>query len=135
MYAALRARRARSRRYAWVAAAGVLTGLATLTHVNGAVIVLPLIAAVWTRPAALSPRALAAPALLVLAAALLTIAPWTIRNAVELHRFIPVTDETGITLRRNLQPRPPPPYPPVPYKWRLFYAIPGERSLIRQPSA
>jgi hypothetical protein len=61
------------------------------------------------------------------------ILPWTIRNAVVMHSFIPVSDETGITLvgtynvRSALDPQ-------VPYKWRIFYGIPGERSLIRQES-
>ena len=40
VYAGLRVRRARSARtpYAWIAGAGVLTGLATLTHENAIVI-------------------------------------------------------------------------------------------------
>jgi 4-amino-4-deoxy-L-arabinose transferase-like glycosyltransferase len=130
VYAALRARRNASRRYGWVAATGLLTGLATLTHENAAVIVLPLIAAVWTVRPRRSLRALAAPALLV-AAALVTIAPWTIRNAVELHRFIPVSDETGITLVGTYNGASAA-YHPLPYKWRLYYGIPGERPLIRQ---
>jgi 4-amino-4-deoxy-L-arabinose transferase-like glycosyltransferase len=129
VYAALRAGRRASRTYLWASAAGLLTGLATLTHENGAVIALPLIAAVWTVRPRLSPRALVAPVLLVLAAVVM-IAPWTIRNAVELHRFIPVSDETGITLVGTYN-RASAAYQPVPYKWRLFYGIPGERSLIR----
>jgi 4-amino-4-deoxy-L-arabinose transferase-like glycosyltransferase len=130
VYAALRARRSASRRYAWVAAAGLFTGLATLTHENGAVIVLPLIAAVWGVGPGRSVRALAGPALL-LAVAVATISPWTIRNAVELHRFIPVSDETGITLVGTYN-RASASYRAVPYKWRLYYGIPGERPLIRQ---
>jgi hypothetical protein len=134
VYCGLRVRRARGRAsaYGWVAGAGVLTGLATLTHENAILIVLPLIAAAWRGRPRWTIRALAAPALLIAAAAL-TIAPWTIRNAVVMHRFIPVSDETGITLvgtynaasAANTQ---------VPYKWRIFYAIPGERALIRQTS-
>ena len=132
VYAALRARRSASapRRYGWVAGAGVLTGLATLTHENAALLVLPLLAAVCTARPRLSLRAVAAPALL-LATAILTIAPWTIRNAVELHRFIPVTDENGVTLVGTYN-RASAAYKPVPYKWRLFYGIPGERTLIRE---
>jgi 4-amino-4-deoxy-L-arabinose transferase-like glycosyltransferase len=132
VYAALRARRSVSapRRYGWVAGAGVLTGLATLTHENAALLVLPLLAAVWTARPRLSPAAVAAPTLL-LATAILTIAPWTIRNAVELHRFIPVTDENGVTLVGTYN-RASAAYKPVPYKWRLYYGIPGERPLIRE---
>jgi 4-amino-4-deoxy-L-arabinose transferase-like glycosyltransferase len=134
VYAGLRVRRARSAltACAWATGAGVLTGLATLTHENGILILLPLIAAVWTGRPRLKARSLGAPALLIAATAL-TILPWTIRNEVVMHRFIPVSDETGITLvgtynaasAANRQ---------VPYKWRIFYGIPGERRLIRQAS-
>jgi 4-amino-4-deoxy-L-arabinose transferase-like glycosyltransferase len=132
LYAALRARRAgkTATRYAWVAGAGVLTGLATLTHENGVLILAGLIPAVWTVRPRLTLRSLAAPALLVALTAL-TIVPWTIRNAVELHSFIPVSDETGVTLvgTYNVASAVD---PQVPYKWRIFYGIPGERSLIRE---
>jgi 4-amino-4-deoxy-L-arabinose transferase-like glycosyltransferase len=128
VYAGLRVRRAARARsaYAWIAGAGVLTGLATLTHENAAVIVLPLIAAVWGRPT----RSFAAPALLIATTAL-TILPWTIRNAEVMHRFIPVSDETGITLVGTYNAASAA-NPGVPYKWRLFFGIPGERGLILQ---
>ena len=132
LYAALRARRAgkAATRYGWVAGAGVLTGLATLTHENGVLILVGLIPAVWTVRPRLRLRSIAAPALLVALTAL-TILPWTIRNAVELHSFIPVSDETGVTLvgTYNVASAAD---PQVPYKWRIFYGIPGERSLIRE---
>src|SRR5205807_5639854 len=95
---------------------------------NGVLIVLPLLAAVWGK----TPRSLAAPALLIAAGAL-TIAPWTIRNATVMHRFIPVSDETGITLVGTYNPASAA-NRQVPYKWRIFYGIPGERRLIRQAS-
>ena len=134
LYAALRARRARgtASRYAWVAGAGVLTGLATLTHMNGIVILVGLIPAVWMARPRFKPRSLAAPALLVGLTAL-TILPWTIRNAVVMHSFIPVSDETGITLvgTYNVASAAS---TQLPYKWRIFYGIPGEGPLIRQSS-
>jgi 4-amino-4-deoxy-L-arabinose transferase-like glycosyltransferase len=128
VYAGLRVRRAGKpvSTYAWVAGAGVLTGLATLTHENAVLIVLPLVAAVWGRPT----RSLAAPALLIATTAL-TILPWTVRNAEVMHRFIPVSDETGITLVGTYNAASAAD-PVVPYKWRLFFGIPGERPLIRQ---
>jgi 4-amino-4-deoxy-L-arabinose transferase-like glycosyltransferase len=134
LYAVLRARRASwsPARYGWVAGAGVLTGLTTLTHENGVLILVGLIPAVWTARPRLRPKALAAPALLVALTALV-ILPWTIRNAVVMHTFIPVSDETGITLvgtynvasAANTQ---------VPYKWRIFYGIPHEGALIHGES-
>jgi 4-amino-4-deoxy-L-arabinose transferase-like glycosyltransferase len=132
LYTALRSRRAASARarYGWVVGTGVLTGLATLTHENGVLILAGLIPAVWTGRPRLQLRSLAAPALLVALTALM-ILPWTIRNAVVMHSFIPVSDETGITLvgtynvasAHSTQ---------LPYKWRIFYGIPGEGPLIKE---
>jgi 4-amino-4-deoxy-L-arabinose transferase-like glycosyltransferase len=102
VWAALRARRA-EHPYRWIAGAGVLTGLATLAHQNALVMVIPLGFAAWAiarRSPNRTPsrvRALAAPTLLIITT-VVTIAPWTIRNAIELHHFIPVSDEAGITL-------------------------------------
>jgi hypothetical protein len=148
VWATLRSRRARRRRAAWIAAAGVCTGLATLTHENAALIAIPLALGVWTiRPrASLGPfrcsrrgrpylrggglGAFAAPALLI-ATAVVTIAPWTIRNAIVLHRFIPVSDETGITLVGTYNPASAADHR-LPYKWRLYDAIRGDRPLVRE---
>ena len=123
-WAALRARRA-AHPYRWIAAAGVLTGLATLAHVNSIVIILPLGFAAWrARPGWSAPA-------VALACALVTLIPWMVRDAVELHGFIPVTDESGITLVGTYN-RASASYAPVPYKWRVYYGIPGERRLIRE---
>jgi 4-amino-4-deoxy-L-arabinose transferase-like glycosyltransferase len=120
----LRARRS-PRPYGWIAAAGVLAGLAALTHVNSIVVIAPLAYAGWRVR-----RGWAAPVALVVAT-LLTLTPWLVRDIVELHRFTPVTDESGITLVGTYNSASAS-YAPVPYKWRLYYGIPGERSLIRQ---
>src|SRR5436305_10112449 len=88
----LRARRS-AHSYRWIGACGVIAGLATLTHVNSLLVIVPLAFAAWR-----ARRGWLAPALL-LAATLLTITPWLVRNAVTMHRFVFVTDETGITLR------------------------------------
>lgn len=135
VYTGLRVRRAaRARtRLGWVAGTGVLTGLATLSHENGILLLIPLIPAVWTRRPRLRPGALAAPALLVAMTALMVL-PWTIRNAIVEHHFIPVSDETGITLVGTYNPKSAAD-PNVPYKWRIYYGIPGERSLIRESSS
>ena len=134
VYAALRVRRARNANTArgWIAGAGVLTGLATITHENAVLIALPLVAAVWSQKPRLRPRSLAAPALL-LAATALAVLPWTIRNAVVMHSFFPVSDETGITLVGTYNAASAT-NPGVPYKWRIFYGIPGEGTLIGRAS-
>jgi 4-amino-4-deoxy-L-arabinose transferase-like glycosyltransferase len=93
---ALRSRAApHSRR--WIAAAGFLAGLAALTRGNGIVIAPALAVIVWTGRPRFRRQSLGAPVLLLLITAL-TISPWTIRNAIEQHAFIPVTTELGATL-------------------------------------
>jgi hypothetical protein len=93
---------------------------------------IPLLVAVWRGRPRLKPRSLIAPALLITVTAI-TILPWTIRNAVVMHHFIPVSDETGITLvgTYNVASAHD---PQLPYKWRIFYGIPGERSLVHEES-
>jgi 4-amino-4-deoxy-L-arabinose transferase-like glycosyltransferase len=131
VYAALRVRRAGGVKttYAWTVAAGVLTGLATLTHENAILILLPLIFAVWIMRPRLRGRALIGPTLLIVATALM-ILPWTIRNSIVMHRLIPVSDETGITLVGTYNSASAA-NPRVPYKWRFFAGIPGERRRLR----
>jgi 4-amino-4-deoxy-L-arabinose transferase-like glycosyltransferase len=81
----------------WAVAAGVLGGLAILTRVNGAPLLVAVALAVWGRPPRLSLRA-ALPAVLLLATAAATVAPWTIRNAVVTDAFVPVSSQAGYTL-------------------------------------
>ncbi len=138
IWTTLRARRAGrdSRAYAWIAATGVLTGLATLTHQNAILLVLPLGLALWSsarpRPDRTRSglRALAAPTILILITGL-TIAPWTVRNAHELHHFVPVSDETGMTLRGTYNPESAA-FAAVPYKWRYYFKIPQDAGLRRR---
>jgi MYXO-CTERM domain-containing protein len=80
----------------FAALAGFLAGLAVLTRANGLILLAPLALAVWPAPR-LKPRSLLPPALLI-AVALLTVSPWTIRNAVELDHFVPVTTQLGTAL-------------------------------------
>ena len=121
IWATLRARRS-ARPHRWVAAAGVLTGLATLTHQNGIVVVFTLLPAVWSIRRG--------PVLLV-AAAIVTLAPWTIRNAIVMHSFIPVSDETGLTLSGTYNPTSANDRQ-IPYRWRDIASIPSEADLFRK---
>lgn len=81
----------------WALAAGVLAGLAALTRSNGLIVLLPLALLAWTARPRWSRRALAAPAAMVAAFAL-TLAPWTVRNAVVLDAFVPVSTQSGFAL-------------------------------------
>jgi 4-amino-4-deoxy-L-arabinose transferase-like glycosyltransferase len=96
LLAVLRLRRS-AHPWRWALAAGVLCGLATLTRANGAILLVPLALGAWTLRPRWSRRALAVPAALV-AAALLTVVPWTVRNAVVLHAPVPVATDLGQTL-------------------------------------
>jgi 4-amino-4-deoxy-L-arabinose transferase-like glycosyltransferase len=107
----------------WIAATGVLVGLAALTHQNAILLLAPLGVATVTA----ARRRLPAAALLVAAAAA-TIAPWTIRNAVELHRFVPVSDETGITLAGTYNAQSAA-QTAIPYRWRFFWKIASDQHL------
>jgi 4-amino-4-deoxy-L-arabinose transferase-like glycosyltransferase len=73
-------------------AAGFVAGLAILTRANGMILLVPLALMLW------APRRSFGPPAVLVAVALLTVAPWTIRNAVELHAFVPVTTQFGAAL-------------------------------------
>jgi 4-amino-4-deoxy-L-arabinose transferase-like glycosyltransferase len=75
---------------------GALTGMAMLTRGQGAVL-LPVAALYWLQANGWRPAARATGLAIVAAAAI--IAPWTARNAVELHAFIPVSTNSGAALR------------------------------------
>jgi 4-amino-4-deoxy-L-arabinose transferase-like glycosyltransferase len=81
-------------RWRWAVLSGVLVGLAALTRSNGILVTMPLCFLVWTARPRWSWRAVASP-LAVLAAALVTLTPWTIRNLEQFHALVPITSESG----------------------------------------
>jgi 4-amino-4-deoxy-L-arabinose transferase-like glycosyltransferase len=81
----------------WAALAGLLFGLAALTRNPGPALAIPLVLGLWVLRPRLSWRAVAPPAIALLCA-VLAIAPWTVRNAIEFGRFIPVTSGTGFAM-------------------------------------
>jgi 4-amino-4-deoxy-L-arabinose transferase-like glycosyltransferase len=84
------------RQLGWAAAAGGTVGLALLTRNAALALVVPVAIGLWGRPL-WSARALLGPAV-ALACLVVVLGPWTIRNAVEFGRFIPVASSSGITL-------------------------------------
>jgi len=81
----------------WLVGTGVLCGLAVLTRSNAPALIIPLAIAVATvgeRPL----RARLGRAAALVGVAALIVAPWTIRNAIELDGFAPVTTEAGSAL-------------------------------------
>lgn len=81
----------------WAAAAGVFGGLACLARSIGLVVVGVSAILVWTGRPRVSLKSLAAP-VLVGGLAVVVVAPWTIRNAVTVHRFVPFTTADAFTL-------------------------------------
>ena len=75
----------------WTAAAGALVGLAALTRPYGLLVLAPLVIAAWG-PARWRG------AVVLVAAALVVIAPWTVRNAVQMDAFVPISTHTGESL-------------------------------------
>jgi hypothetical protein len=126
MLAALAHRRS-PRGLRWAAAAGVLAGLATLTRTNAPVLLLPLALAVWTGRPRWSRRALSAPAALVLAA-VLTVVPWTVRNAVVMGELIPLATQTGPALAGTFNSTSLADHE-NPGAWRLLRGVPEYRDL------
>jgi 4-amino-4-deoxy-L-arabinose transferase-like glycosyltransferase len=84
-------------RYRCALLAGVLVGLAALTRSIGIAMAVPVALLLWQRHPRWSWRSVAVP-LAMLAVALGTLVPWTIRNAVVLHSFVPVSTENGFAL-------------------------------------
>jgi 4-amino-4-deoxy-L-arabinose transferase-like glycosyltransferase len=127
--AALQHRRS-THRWRWLLLAGFLGGLTILTRANAMVLLLPLVLAVWTVRPRLSPRSLAGPAVLVVVA-LVTVSPWTIRNAVVMDRFIPVSTQLGSALAGtyNDQARLD---KENPASWRSIRHVPEYRSLYKR---
>jgi 4-amino-4-deoxy-L-arabinose transferase-like glycosyltransferase len=85
----------------WALLAGAACGLAALTRTNALVLVVPvavaLAAAAGFNLRHPSMRPLLAPAL-ALVAMVLTIAPWTIRNAAAFGEFVPVSTQGGYSM-------------------------------------
>lgn len=84
-------------RWRFAVLAGLLVGLASLTRGNGIVLLVPLILMTWGESPRLSLQAARAPLTVAFVTAAV-LAPWTVRNAIELHAFVPITTETGYAL-------------------------------------
>jgi 4-amino-4-deoxy-L-arabinose transferase-like glycosyltransferase len=80
----------------WAALAGGLGGAAVLTKDVGLVALLVVVVAIWARPR-LSARSLRAPALAI-AVAIVVLAPWQVRNALEFDSFVPISTKLGVGL-------------------------------------
>ena len=129
LIAAVQHRRSRHH-YRYAVLAGMLGGLAVLTRANALVLLLPLAVAVWDARPRSSRVALGPPAVLCVVA-LLTVAPWTVRNARVFHAFVPVSTQLGSALagtyndaaRADTE---------NPASWRALKHVPDYANLMKQ---
>lgn len=77
------------------AALGAVLGLATLTRAEGLLLGVVLVVPLCWRLFALLPRRRVQLAITALGVAVLLVLPWTIRNAVRLDAFVPVSNNVG----------------------------------------
>jgi hypothetical protein len=84
-----------SGRAGWLALAGLLLGLATLTRPIGAVLVIPAALCAYGGP---GPRRRVSAGLLGAALAILPCAAWEVRDVVVMHHVIPLTTQDGYFL-------------------------------------
>lgn len=94
---AVEARRSRHR-YRWAILTGALVGIAALTRTNGLLLLLPLALALAPGRRRRLRMARWAPAAAMFLAAIAVLVPWTVRNWIVFHAFVPVSDESGYTL-------------------------------------
>lgn len=96
VWAGIRCARAAGREaLLWAALVGVLCGVAMLTRTNGTLMPIILAAGLTLGAAAVPwPRRLAVPAVILLVT-VLTLVPWTIRNANAFGEFVPTSTQTG----------------------------------------
>jgi len=116
---------------AWALAAGALAGLAALTRSNGIVLLLALAIAAWPSRRLTGGRGWA-PAAALIAAALVVIAPWSVRNVHEFHAFVPISTQDGFAFAGT--------YSDIarhdrraPGAWRPPIAVPAYARIIATP--
>lgn len=114
----------------WAAVTGAIVGAAALTRSVGIIAVLPLIALVWSRGPRRSLRAVSVP-LVLIGAVVVVLIPWTVRNAIVLRSFVPISTENGFALAGTYNPAtrsrrdyPALWYPPVPDQLAVVKAHP-----------
>lgn len=116
-----------SEQLGWVVAAGALAGFAMLTRPNGFAL-LPIALLVWNRRPLFAWRSML-PSALLLVTMVVVLIPWTVRNAIEMDVFVPVSSQAGYTLAGtyNDTARTDPEFPAT---WRPTHLDPEYAQLI-----
>ncbi len=89
------------RRWTPLIAFGALVALATRTRGQGAVLI-PIAVVYWLMRSGWRPTLRSTAVALIAAAAVIT--PWTVRNAIELHAFIPISTNSAAAIRAGHAP-------------------------------
>jgi 4-amino-4-deoxy-L-arabinose transferase-like glycosyltransferase len=110
----------------WAMATGLFTGLAALTHVSAIALIIPLGVAAMSVVPVVGRRKVAGLMVLV-AATLVTLSPWLIRDGLVMHRFVPITDSSGITLAGTYNAKAQPPY-----GWVYYRQVPADADIARR---
>lgn len=113
----------------WIIATGVLTGLATLTHTSAFLVLVPLGVAVWRSVPVFGRRELGAIAVLIVST-LLTLTPWLVRDGLVMKTFVPVTDESGLTLAGTYNSTSAHSDPK--YRWLFYTEVPGYAAIAHR---
>jgi 4-amino-4-deoxy-L-arabinose transferase-like glycosyltransferase len=122
--------RARSSEHptAWLLGAALLCGLGILTQ-DTAFALLPFLMILAWRSGLVTREKLKR-SVGVLAVALLVAAPWTIRNAIEIHAFVPVTTAIGVQLEGTYNPTAPT-APGGPALWTAPWSVPSTLAILK----
>ncbi len=115
----------------WLIATSVFTGLAALAQPHAILLLIPFGVAVSAVVPVIGRRKVAG--VLVLAGCtLLTLTPWLIRDELVMHRFVPITDQSGITLAGTYNATSAHAQPP--YQWLDYRQVPAFATLARNSS-
>ncbi|HWD64912.1 MAG TPA: glycosyltransferase family 39 protein [Solirubrobacteraceae bacterium] len=115
----------------WAMATGLFTGLAALTHASAIVLIVPLGVAASSVVPVVGRRQVAG-LLVLIASTLLTLSPWLIRDGLVMHRFVPITDASGITLSGTYNPTSAHARPP--YGWVYYRQVPADAGIAARAS-
>jgi 4-amino-4-deoxy-L-arabinose transferase-like glycosyltransferase len=126
--AALRMRHSRDP-LRWMMATGLFTGLAALTHVSAIVLIIPLGVAATSVVPVVGRREMGGVLVLIIST-LITLSPWLVRDSLVMHRFVPITDASGITLAGTYNPTSAQAHPP--YGFVDYRRVPADAGLARR---
>ncbi|MGI8751484.1 MAG: ArnT family glycosyltransferase [Acidimicrobiales bacterium] len=88
----------------WLVLAGILSGLAVLCRENGALVLVALWIMIVGARSPASLRSVGQRLLVITGCAVLVVVPWTIRNELQFHSFVPVTDSPGLAFVGEYNP-------------------------------